>query len=117
MSPGATALPPYASLASADWTPQRTKSAPCGQSGTPHLAIREYPFDEYVVQLRGIPRKGYSRPFGGSRRLLRSRLPPYASLASADLAIHGYSLSTRMEHFPEGMGKVLLRAPNRSMVR
>ena len=73
--------------ASADWTPpERTKSAPSGQSGTPHFAIREYPFDEYAIQLRGVPRKGYS-------------------------------LSTRIEHFPEGMGSVLLRAPKRSIVK
>jgi hypothetical protein len=49
---------------------------------------------DLAVQLRQ-ERKGYGLASVGSRRLLRSRLPPYASLYSLDLAIRGYDVAAR----------------------
>jgi hypothetical protein len=55
---------------------------------------------DLAVQLRQ-ERKGLRSRFAGSRRLLRSRLPPYASLYSLDLAVQlrqerkGYDVAAR----------------------
>jgi hypothetical protein len=51
---------------------------------SPYESTRSTSTSSHSADYRG---RATGRPFGGSRRLQRSRLPPYASMASAALDI------------------------------
>jgi putative protease len=72
----------------ADWTPQRTKSVPSGQSGTPHLANSALPRDP--AELSGSPGYGH---FFSVRDLFLGR----EVLELADLGIDALKIEGRMK--------------------